>query len=99
MNLDWDKIAAGASDFIKTAAPIAETLEPEAAAGIEIGSKVLQGLLAAEPSAKALVTQVTSGTPLTAAQVRDYYATYKRDDDALAADIAEHLAALGKLGS
>lgn len=93
MTFDWDQIAATVNSLVAVGAPIAEALAPEAAPAIEIGATILKGIAAAEPAAKALAAQIQSGTPITADQLAQYYSTYQKDDDALAADIAAHLAA------
>lgn len=98
MNFDWAKIASGVTDFVKATIPFAvagaEALDPAAKPIIDIGSKIITDLMNAEPAAQALVEQVQSGTPITAAQAATYRARYDTDDDALAADIKEHLDAL-----
>lgn len=95
MTIDWNEISADVSAGINLLAPFAETLAPEAAPAISIINKIIQGAMAAEPVALALVDQIKSGTPPTQTQLSQYYANYQADDDALKADIEAHLATLG----
>lgn len=94
MTLNWTTISNYVTEGVTILAPIAEAAVPEAAAGIAIADKIIAGLIAAEPTAVALVEQIQAGTPPTQTQMSEYYANYQADDDALNADIAAHLAAL-----
>lgn len=94
MTFDWEAISTDVAVGVSILAPFAETLVPEAAPAIAIVNKVIQGAMAAEPTALALVKQIQSGTPPTQTQLAQYYAAYQADDNALKADIEAHLAAL-----
>ncbi len=94
--MDWDKVTQAASAFISAAEPIVNAAvavaAPEAAAGLAIGEKILQGVLDEEPAAKALYDQVIGGTPVTQDQVKALEATYEADYQKTKADIAAKLA-------
>lgn len=94
MALNWETIAQKVAEGVNALAPIAETLVPEAAATIAIVNKIIQGAMAAEPTAVALVQQIQSGGVPTADQLAQFYANYQTDDDTLKADIDEHLSTL-----
>ena len=94
MTLNWDTIAQDVAAGVNAIAPFAETLAPETAPAIAIINKIIAGAIAAEPTAVALVQQIQSGTVPTQTQLAQYYANYQADDDALNADIKEHLAGL-----
>ena len=86
-----DTIVADANAVVNALSPYLPALTalvPGAGAGISIGVKIIQGALALEPKAQALVQQVMAGTPLTADQVNAYISTYDADDDQLNADLA-----------
>jgi hypothetical protein len=97
----WDDIANGVSAFLNAAAPLLPVAEdvvqvafPGAGAALSLGEKILQGVVAAEPSAVALYKQVTSGTPPTPAQLAQYASDYEASYQQLKADIATQIAAL-----
>lgn len=91
--MDWNDIAQKVSTFIQDGAPIAEELVPAWAPAIQIGSKLLQGAIAAEPTAVALVKDIQSGTVPTPAQLQTFSAQYEADYQTLHADIAAKIAA------
>lgn len=97
--MDFKKIAEEVNGFITAAKPYIDKLEPvvnagvstfapEAAAGVAIGEKLLQGLLDGVPAATTLVTQITSGTPATPEQVASFEASYEGDYQATKAKLA-----------
>lgn len=94
MTLNWESIAQKVAEGVNVLAPIAESLAPEAAPAIAILDKIIQGAMAAEPTAVALVQQIQSGAVPTQTQLAQFYANYQTDDDALKADIDEHLSTL-----
>ena len=94
MSIDWEALAQKVSEGVTILAPLAEGMVPGLAPAITIASKIIQGGIAAEPTAVALIQQIQAGTPPTQDQLKSYYANYQTDDDALNADIQEHLAAL-----
>lgn len=94
MTFDWQAISTDVAAGVNILAPFAETLVPEAAPAIAIINKIIQGAMAAEPTALALVQQIQSGTPPSQTQLAQYYAAYQADDNALKADIEAHLAVL-----
>jgi len=93
----WDEIVAGVNGFVTAIAPlvpVAEVAFPGGAAAISIGEKIVQGVIAAEPTAVALYNQIVGGTPPTAAQLQAFEDGYEADYLTLKADIAKQLAAL-----
>lgn len=98
MTFDFDKALNQAGAFILATAPLAEQAligvgAPEFAAGLSIGEKVIQGLMRGEPAAKVLVSQIKGGTPLTAAQAKDFEAATQGDYEKSKADLAAAIAA------
>lgn len=98
MSLNWEVIAEKVSEGVAVLAPIVSAAFPEAAVAAGIINKVVQGLMAAEPTAVALVKQIQSGAPATPDQLAQFYSTYTHDDDALKANIDAHIAALKAAG-
>lgn len=96
--MDWSKILSQVSAIVTAAEPIVNAgvaaFAPEASAGLSIAEKLLQGVAAGAPTAVALVSQITSGTPLTQAQVQAFEAEYATDYAQTKADITAALAAL-----
>lgn len=90
---NWDDAALTASKVIEALAPLAEAAAPAMAEGVAIGAKVVQGFLAMEPAAVALVNQIKNGIPATPAQIQDYAAAYEASYQKLHADIEARLAA------
>lgn len=92
--MNWTAISQEVANGVNLIAPFASALAPEAAPAILIINRIIQGAVAAEPAAVALVQQIQSGTIPTQTQLAQYYAQYQADDDALKADIDAHLTAL-----
>jgi len=96
--MKWDDVTAGITAFVNAAKPIVEgavaVAAPELMAGLSIGEKIVQGMLAEIPAAKALYVQITSGTPATKDQIAQLEADYEASYQKLRADIAAKLAAL-----
>lgn len=93
----WDDVVNGVTKFVNAVSPLlplAEAAFPGAAAGIALGEKIVQGALALNPTAIALVKQIQSGVPPTAEQLKAYQDSYEADYQQLKADIAAQLAAL-----
>lgn len=97
--LDYANAAAKA---VVALAPVAEELadavgQPEIAAGIGIGAKLVQAAQSGETTAQALVTQIQSGTPPTADQLlsweQDYEAAYATSQADLKQALADSAAA------
>lgn len=99
--MDFAKISQAISAFVTAAQPMVDgavgVFAPELSAGVSIGEKLIQGVLAEVPSAVTLVDQIASGTDLTAEQVAgfeaDYEAAYQKTKADLAAAIAAATAA------
>ena len=93
--MNWKTIAANVSSFVQAAEPViaaAVTIAaPEAAAGVAIGEKIIQGMLAAEPTAMALYNQISGGTPATPEQLQQFEADYEDAYQQTKADIATAL--------
>ncbi len=93
MSSTWEEmVARGVSAMITTVSPVIYVADPAAGAIITLGSKILSGLVAAEPEAVALVNQIMSGTPPTPAQLAAYAASYEAAYQQLNDDIAAKLA-------
>lgn len=80
------------SMFVSLVAPIIEIAAPGSSAAIGIGSKILQGVLAAEPSAVALYDQIKSGAPVSEDDLHKFAADYEDAYQQLNADIAAQIA-------
>ncbi len=94
MSVNWDAVANVAGEVVKLLEPIAAAAVPGAAEAIAIGTKIVQGVIAAEPTAVALYEQIKSGTPPTPAQLQQFEADYEDAYQTLRRDIAARLAAL-----
>lgn len=94
MSNQFDEIAKGVSGVVNALAPLIGSAFPEAAAAIYLGSKIVQGLLAAEPTAVSLYNRITSGEQVTAAELQQYASAYEAAYQQLSKDIADKLAAL-----
>lgn len=92
--MNWTDIASKVSAAVDALAPLAEALVPEAAAAVEIGQKIIQGVIDEEPTAIALYNQIVSGTPPSAAQLQQFSSDYEDSYQKLAADIKAKIAAL-----
>lgn len=99
MNIDWDKVAQGVNTFVTAAAPFVDAgiaaFAPEAAVAVSLGEKIITGVMAEEPAAKALYNQISSGTPPTPDQLQELEANYEADYQKTKADIAVQIAAKG----
>lgn len=98
MSFDWDKALNQAGAFIIANAPLAEQAatalgQPEISAGLSIGEKIIQAAMAGEPTAKALISQVQGGTPLTLVQVQEMETKYGADYLKTKADLLAAIAA------
>lgn len=78
--------------FVSLVAPIVEVAAPGASAAISVGTKLLQGVLAAEPTAVALFDQIKSGAPVSDADLQKFAADYEDAYQQLDADISARLA-------
>lgn len=92
---DWNAIAADVSAFVTAVEPLVGVMAPGASAAIGIGAKIIQGVLAEEPTAMALYDQIVGGTAVTPQQLQQYAADYEASYQKLNADIAAKLAAMG----
>ncbi len=90
--MDWEALARQAASVVTALAPVVETLDPALAPAIAIGVKVVQGAIAAEPTAVALYEQIKSGTPPTQTQLQQFEAAYEDSYQQLQADIRAKLA-------
>jgi hypothetical protein len=91
---NWSAIATDAGDVVAALAPLVALAAPGASAAISIGVKIIQGVIAAEPTAVALYNQIQDGTPATAAQLQTFASDYETSYQKLNTDIAVKLAAL-----
>lgn len=92
MSATTDNILSAVGSAVNALAPFVGALLPEAAAGIAIGSKIIQGVIALEPTAVSLYNRIISGAQVSISELQSYVDTYHADDDKLAADIAAALA-------
>lgn len=90
----WDAIAKGAADVALTLAPLVGIAFPGGAAAIEIGTKIVQGVFAAEPTALALYNRIKNGAVPTPAELQQFSDDYEASYQRLKRDIAAKLAAL-----
>jgi len=98
----WDAIAQGVGLILAAAQPVvagAEIVFPGGAVAIEIANKLLQGLVAEEPTAKALIDQFISGAPPTADQLAADIAARKGAFANLDAAVAARIAQLQAVGN
>jgi hypothetical protein len=65
---------------------------PGIGTAIALGAKVVQGLINLEPSAVTLYDSITSGAPVTAAQLATFNSAYELDYEQLNSDINTALA-------
>jgi hypothetical protein len=90
---DVNKIFGAVQPYLPAVEAVAGATVPGAALAIDIADKVLQGYLALEPTAVELVTQMQSGTPVTANQLIQYQneraAAYLEAKAAIAAALAK----------
>ncbi len=95
--MDWNATATSVSAFVKAAMPVIDAAvsiaAPEAAVAVSIGEKIIQGVIAEEPTAMALYEQIAGGVPVTKDQVAKLEADYEAAYQQTKADIAAKLAA------
>lgn len=89
-----EQISSVLSLVLTSLAPVVSAAAPASAVAIGIGLKIINGVLAAEPAAVALYKQITSGTPVTAAQLQQYIDENDAANAKTDADIDAALAAL-----
>lgn len=90
----WDDISKVISTVVTVLSPIASPVVPGAAAAIAIGTKIIQGVIAAEPTAVALFNRIKSGEQVSAAELQQYASDYEAAYQQLAKNIADRLAAM-----
>lgn len=90
----WQTISNDVVSIVTALAPFASAAFPGAGVAISIGTKILQGAIALEPTAVALVNQIKAGNPPTATQLQQFDADYEAAYQKLKADLAAKLAAL-----
>lgn len=90
----FEKISDGIVDVINVLAPIVEAADPALSTALGIGTKIIQGVIAAEPTAISLYQQIIGGTVPTAAQLATYAAQYDAAYTQLNNDINTKLKAL-----
>lgn len=92
--MNWNKIASGVADIVSAAEPFVSAAFPGASAALSIAEKILQGVIAAEPTAVALYERITSGEVPTPDELQKYAAAYEASYQKLKADLAAKIAAL-----
>lgn len=80
------------SSVVSALAPLVAIADPAAAAGVALGAKIIQGVIAAEPTARALFEQITNGGTPSAADVATFAQQYEDAYQQLNADINAALA-------
>jgi hypothetical protein len=93
----WQRIVDNLTTFVNAAQPFVDAVavaDPALAPAIGIGEKLLQGVLAEEPTAVQFWNQIQAGTPPTQAQLTQWAADYETSYQKLKADLAAKLAAL-----
>lgn len=94
MSIDWKAMGIAVQKGVAALTPIIDVAAPGAAPTLDIINVILKGAIDAEPVAVALVAQIHSGVPPTPEQLQAVIAAYQSDDDALAQDLADHIAKL-----
>lgn len=91
---DWTSIAQGTADVAKLLAPLVGAAFPGASVALEIGTKIIQGVIAAEPTALALYNRIKNGAVPTPAELQQFSDDYEASYQRLKRDIAAKIAAL-----
>lgn len=92
--MDWKQIANTVADLVSAAAPVLDVVAPGAASAVHIADRILQGVLASEPTALSLYSRIKSGEVPTPTELQQYANDYEASYQRLRADIAKKLAAL-----
>lgn len=90
--MDLSKITGEIASVIKLLEPVIGMIAPEAMGAITIGSRIIQGVVAAEPVAVELFNRIQSGASVTDADLARFWQDYQSAHDQLEADIAAKLA-------
>ena len=90
MTINWTQIGTDIS-LVGTAV---SAVIPASSAVILLVTKIVQGVVDEVPEAVAIYEQITSGTPVTAAQLAGYQSSYEAAYQQLNSDIVAALAAL-----
>jgi hypothetical protein len=90
--MNWDQISQDVSAVVNFLAPIASAALPGAAVAISLGQKIIQGVIAEEPAALSLYSQIRSGATPTQDDLAKFAADYETAYQELNADINEKLA-------
>lgn len=91
---DWTSVANNVAQIVTVLAPFAKAAAPGSAAAIDIATKVIQGVIAAEPTAIALYNSIKNGAVPTPEELKQFSGAYEASYQKLKADIAAKLAAL-----
>lgn len=89
-----NQIVGVVESVVTALAPIAAAVEPNLAAGIVLGQKIVLGALALEPEAVQLYNSIISGVTPTAGQLAQFSSNYEAAYQQLDADIKAKLALL-----
>lgn len=93
----WQKVLGYLKTFVDAATPIADMVavaDPALAPAIDLGERLLQAVIAQEPTAVAFWKQIQSGNPPTEAELTQWAADYEASYQRLKKDIAAQLAKL-----
>lgn len=91
---DFNNLASGAATALNALAPFVAGASPAASAGLLIASKIIQGVIAADPVAVSLYDRLTGGGAVTPEELASYMSKYETDYQALHANIQAKFAAL-----
>lgn len=106
MSLNLQSVTAFVNNAVAKMKPVLDVLEPvveegvkiyapEAAAGLDLTEKLLNGFVNGAPKAVAIVNGIADGTPATDEQLQDFAATYQADYTASKAKLAAAMKRLG----
>lgn len=84
---DWAGLGEDVVTVVEQLAPLVGAIEPAAAPAIDLGVKIIKGVLAEVPSAQALYKQIIDGVTPTADQLTQYEKDYESSYSKLDADI------------
>jgi hypothetical protein len=85
---DWEAALAKAQEIAGVLAPVIEGFAPETIPAVEIISKILNGVVAGVPTAKALWDKLVGGETVTPQELNEYAASYESSYEKLVADAA-----------
>ncbi len=88
MSFTFEDLARDASAVVTALQPVVAAASPAAATAVGVGARIVQGALALEPAAVALVQQMASGALPTADQIKAFESDYEAAYEQLRVDLA-----------